>query len=179
MYSSKKNSRENIETQIEGGGHENGLRSGTLPVPLIVGFAKAGEISFKKQKFEYNLLGKLRNKLLDGIKNKHPDIILNGSLDTKMSHNLNLCFPNLEAETMIMRMKGVACSMGSACSSATLKPSHVIKALGIDSELAHSAIRFSVGRFTTNDDISNAINEINNTVDTLKAEKQKRGKIFL
>ena len=179
LYSSKKNSRVNIETQIEGGGHENGLRSGTLPVPLIVGFAKAGEISFKKQKFEYNLLGKLRNKLLDGIKNKHPDIILNGSLDTKMSHNLNLCFPNLEAETMIMRMKGVACSMGSACSSATLKPSHVIKALGIDSELAHSAIRFSVGRFTTNDDISNAINEINNTVDILKAEKQKRGKIFL
>ena len=179
LYSSKKNSRVNIETQIEGGGHENGLRSGTLPVPLIVGFAKAGEISFKKQKFEYNLLGKLRNKLLDGIKNKHPDIILNGSLDTKMSHNLNLCFPNLEAETMIMRMKGVACSTGSACSSATLKPSHVIKALGIDSELAHSAIRFSVGRFTTNDDISNAINEINNTVDTLKAEKQKRGKIFL
>ena len=179
LYSSKKNSRVNIETQIEGGGHENGLRSGTLPVPLIVGFAKAGEISFKKQKFEYNLLGELRNKLLDGIKNKHPDIILNGSLDTKMSHNLNLCFPNLEAETMIMRMKGVACSMGSACSSATLKPSHVIKALGIDSELAHSAIRFSVGRFTTNDDISNAINEINNTVDTLKAEKQKRGKIFL
>ena len=179
LYSSKKNSRVNIETQIEGGGHENGLRSGTLPVPLIVGFAKAGEISFKKQKFEYNLLGKLRNKLLDGIKNKHPDIILNGSLDTKMSHNLNLCFPNLEAETMIMRMKGVACSMGSACSSATLKPSHVIKALGIDSELAHSAIRFSVGRFTTNDDITNAINEINNTVDTLKAEKQKRGKIFL
>ena len=107
------------------------------------------------------------------------NIILNGSLDTKISHNLNLCFPNLEAETMIMRMKGVACSMGSACSSATLKPSHVIKALGIDSELAHSAIRFSVGRFTTNDDISNAINEINNTVDTLKAEKQKRGKIFL
>ena len=179
LYSSKKNSRVNIETQIEGGGHENGLRSGTLPVPLIVGFAKAGEISFKKQKFEYNLLGKLRNKLLDGIKNKHPDIILNGSLDTKISHNLNLCFPNLEAETMIMRMKGVACSTGSACSSATLKPSHVIKALGIDSELAHSAIRFSVGRFTTNDDISNAINEINNTVDTLKAEKQKRGKIFL
>ena len=179
LYSSKKNSRVNIETQIEGGGHENGLRSGTLPVPLIVGFAKAGEISFKKQKFEYNLLGKLRNKLLDGIKNKHPDIILNGSLDTKISHNLNLCFPNLEAETMIMRMKGVACAMGSACSSATLKPSHVIKALGIDSELAHSAIRFSVGRFTTNDDISNAINEINNTVDTLKAEKQKRGKIFL
>ena len=179
LYSSKKNSRVNIETQIEGGGHENGLRSGTLPVPLIVGFAKAGEISFKKQKFEYNLLGKLRNKLLDGIKNKHPDIILNGSLDTKMSHNLNLCFPNLEAETMIMRMKGVACSMGSACSSATLKPSYVIKALGIDSELAHSAIRFSVGRFTTNDDISNAINEINNTVDALKAEKQKRGKIFL
>ena len=179
LYSSKKNSRVNIETQIEGGGHENGLRSGTLPVPLIVGFAKAGEISFKKRKFEYNLLGKLRNKLLDGIKNKHPDIILNGSLDTKMSHNLNLCFPNLEAETMIMRMKGVACSMGSACSSATLKPSHVIKALGIDSELAHSAIRFSVGRFTTNDDISNAINEINKTVDILKAEKQKRGKIFL
>ena len=179
LYSSKKNSRVNIETQIEGGGHENGLRSGTLPVPLIVGFAKAGEISFKKQKFEYNLLGELRNKLLDGIKNKHPDIILNGSLDTKISHNLNLCFPNLEAETMIMRMKGVACSTGSACSSATLKPSHVIKALGIDSELAHSAIRFSVGRFTTNDDISNAINEINNTVDTLKAEKQKRGKIFL
>ena len=179
LYASKNNPKVNIEIQIEGGGHENGLRSGTLPVPLIVGFAKAAEISSENKKLEYNLLEKLRNKLLDGIKSKHPDIILNGSLEKGLSHNLNLCFPNLEAETIIMRMKGIACSMGSACSSANLKPSHVLRAIGLNAELAHSAIRFSVGRFTTHNDISNAIIEINNVVNTLKDEKQKRGKVFL
>ena len=149
---------------MDGGGHERGYRSGTLPVPLIVGFSKATEICIQKREFEYHSLVKFRDLLLNGIKSKHADIILNGNTKNGLSHNLNLCFPNLEAETIIMRMKGIACSMGSACSSANLKPSHVLRAIGLNTELAHSAIRFSVCRFTTHNVISNAIIEINNVI---------------
>ena len=178
LYSSQKDPKVNLEMQIDGGGHERGLRSGTLPVPLIVGFAKAIEISSENQKSEYTFLGELRDNLWDGIISKHPDVILNGSIENGLSHNLNICFPGLEAETMIMKMKGIACSMGSACSSANLEPSHVIKALGHDTELAHSAIRFSIGRFNSHADISNAIIEITNVVGALKADKQRRKKHF-
>jgi len=174
LYSSQKDPKVNLEMQIEGGGHERGMRSGTLPAPLIVGFAKAIEISLENQKSEYKLLGKLRDNLWDGIKSRHTDVILNGSIENGLSHNLNLCFPKLDAETMIMKMKGIACSTGSACSSANLEPSHVIKAIGRDNELAHSALRFSIGRFNTHEEIEFAISEINNVVDAIKSAKLKR-----
>ena len=174
LYIRQKNPKVTVEMQIDGGGHERGFRSGTLPVPLIVGFAKAVEISLQKRKSEYVFLKKLRDNLFYGIKNKHPDVIVNGSMDNGLSHNLNLCFPGLDSETLIMKMKGIACSAGSACSSTNLEPSHVIKALGRDNELALSAIRFSVGRFNTQEEIESAIIEINSVVNTIKSGKIKR-----
>jgi len=176
LYICQKDPKISLEMQMDGGGHERGYRSGTLPVPLIVGFSKAMEISVQKKESEYHSLGKLRNLLLNGIKSKHSDIILNGDSKNSLSHNLNLCFPNLEAETIIMKMKGIACSAGSACSSNSLEPSHVIKALGHNNELAHSAIRFSVGRFTTQTEIEKAIFEINSVVSFLKSKRKKRVK---
>ena len=174
LYIRQKNPKVTVEMQIDGGGHERGFRSGTLPVPLIVGFAKAVEISLQKRKSEYVFLKKLRDNLFYGIKSKHPDVIVNGSMDNGLSHNLNLCFPGLDSETLIMKMKGIACSAGSACSSTNLEPSHVIKALGRDNELALSAIRFSVGRFNTQEEIESAIIEINSVVNTIKSGKIKR-----
>ena len=176
LYICQKDPKISLEMQMDGGGHERGYRSGTLPVPLIVGFSKAMEISVQKKESEYHSLGKLRNLLLNGIKSKHSDIILNGDSKNSLSHNLNICFPNLEAETIIMKMKGIACSAGSACSSNSLEPSHVIKALGHNNELAHSAIRFSVGRFTTQTEIEKAIFEINSVVSFLKSKRKKRVK---
>ncbi len=174
LYVRQKNPKVNLEMQIDGGGHERGLRSGTLPVPLIIGFGKAIEISLQNRQSEYSFLGKLRDNLFNGIKNRHSDVILNGSVENGLSHNLNLCFPGLDAETMIMRMKRIACSTGSACSSANLEPSHVLKAIGRDNELAHSALRFSIGRFNTIEEIDSAIIEINSVVNRIKSSKQKR-----
>ena len=174
LYAHQKNPKVNLEMQIDGGGHERGLRSGTLPVPLIIGFGKAIEISLQNRQSEYSFLGKLRDNLFKGIKNRHSDVILNGSVENGLSHNLNLCFPGLDAETMIMRMKRIACSTGSACSSANLEPSHVLKAIGRDNELAHSALRFSIGRFNTIEEIDSAIIEINSVVNRIKSSKQKR-----
>ena len=176
LYVCQKDPKVTLEMQMDGGGHERGYRSGTLPVPLIVGFSKATEICIQKRESEYHYLGKFRDLLLNGIKRKHADIILNGNNKNGLSHNLNLCFPNLEAETIIMKMKGIACSAGSACSSNSFEPSHVIKALGYNNEMAHSAIRFSVGRFTTKTEIEKAIFEINSVVSFLKSKRKEREK---
>ena len=173
LYARQKDPKVRLEMQMDGGGHERGFRSGTLPVPQIVGLGKAIELCLKTKDEESQRLKILRDLMLRSIQEAHPDVILNGSLEQRLVHNLNLCFPGLEAESIIMKMKTVACSTGSACSSANLEPSHVIKAIGRDSEIAHSAIRFSLGRFTTKDEIHFAIQEINRTVSELK--KRSRG----
>ena len=173
LYARQKDPKVRLEMQMDGGGHERGFRSGTLPVPQIVGLGKAIELCLKTKDEESQRLKILRDLMLRSIQKVHPDVILNGSLEQRLVHNLNLCFPGLEAESIIMKMKTVACSTGSACSSANLEPSHVIKAIGRDSEIAHSAIRFSLGRFTTKDEIHFAIQEINRTVSELK--KRSRG----
>ena len=173
LYARQKDPKVRLEMQMDGGGHERGFRSGTLPVPQIVGLGKAIELCLKTKDEESQLLKILRDLMLESIQEVHPDVILNGSLEQRLAHNLNLCFPGLEAESIIMKMKTIACSTGSACSSANLEPSHVIKAIGRDSEIAHSAIRFSLGRFTTKDEIHFAIQEINRTVSELK--KRSRG----
>ncbi|MBO62518.1 MAG: IscS subfamily cysteine desulfurase, partial [Candidatus Marinimicrobia bacterium] len=162
-----------LEMQMDGGGHERGFRSGTLAVPQIVGLGKAAELCLDVKDEENQRLAGLRNLMFKSIQNAHPEVLLNGSQKQRLAHNMNLCFPGLEAESLIMKMKTVACSTGSACSSANLEPSHVIKAIGRDSEIAHSAIRFSLGRFTTKDEIHFAIQEINRTVSELK--KRSRG----
>ena len=168
LYVRQKDPKVKLEMQMDGGGHERGLRSGTLAVPQIVGFAKAVELFMDCKNEENQRLSNLRDKMLQAIKRSHPDVILNGSIDQRLAHNLNLCFPGLEAESLIMKMKDIACSTGSACSSANLEPSHVIKALGYGNELSHSAIRFSLGRFNTEEEIEIAIAEIISTVSIIK-----------
>ena len=168
LYVRQKDPKVKLEMQMDGGGHERGLRSGTLAVPQIVGFAKAVELFMDCKNEENQRLSNLRDKMLQAIKYSHPDVILNGSIDQRLAHNLNLCFPGLEAESLIMKMKDIACSTGSACSSANLEPSHVIKALGYGNELAHSAIRFSLGRFNTEEEIEIAIAEVISTVSIIK-----------
>ena len=168
LYVRQKDPKVKLEMQMDGGGHERGLRSGTLAVPQIVGFAKAVELFMDCKNEENQRLSNLRDKMLQAIKYSHPDVILNGSIDQRLAHNLNLCFPGLEAESLIMKMKNIACSTGSACSSANLEPSHVIKALGYGNELSHSAIRFSLGRFNTEEEIEIAIAEIISTVSIIK-----------
>jgi len=178
LFVSQKDPKVELQMQMEGGGHERGFRSGTLAVPLIVGFARAVELSLECMNEENLRLGELREKLYTGIRVIHPEVILNGSRDIRLAHNLSLCFSGLDGETMIMKMKGIACSTGSACSSANLEPSHVIKALGRDTELAHSAIRFSLGRFNTETEIDTAISLINRVVKDLKEKKLHRGRVY-
>ena len=173
LYVRQKDPKVKLEMQIDGGGHERGLRSGTLAVPQIVGFAKAVELFRACKNEENQRLSNLRDKMLQAIKYSHPDVILNGSIDQRLAHNLNLCFPGLEAESLIMKMKDIACSTGSACSSANLEPSHVIKALGYGNELAHSAIRFSLGRFNTEEEIDIAIAEVISTVSIIKKKSPR------
>jgi len=167
LYVNQKMPKVQLEAQLHGGGHERGFRSGTLPVPLIVGFGKAVEISSIVRNEENERLYQMRDKIINEITSVHTKVILNGSKENRMPNNVNLCFPGIDAETLIMKMKGIACSTGSACSSANLVPSHVIKALGYGNELAHSAVRFSLGRFNSIAEIEAAIKEINSTVTML------------
>ena len=171
LFIKKKNPPVELELQMDGGGHERGFRSGTLPVALIVGFGKAVELCSQNRDAENKRLKQYRDQLIDDIMTAHTDVILNGSREQRLSNNLNLCFPGIEAETMIMNMKNIACSTGSACTSASLEPSHVITALGYDTELAHTAIRFSLGRFNNADEIAAAGNIIINAATAAKQKK--------
>ena len=171
LFIKKKNPPVELELQMDGGGHERGFRSGTLPVALIVGFGKAVELCSRDRDAENKRLKQFRDQLIDDIMTAHTDVILNGSRDQRLSNNLNLCFPGIEAETLIMNMKNIACSTGSACTSASLKPSHVITALGYDTELAHTAIRFSLGRFNNADEIATAGKMIINAATAAKQKK--------
>ena len=168
LYVRQKDPKVKLEMQMEGGGHERGFRSGTLAVPQIVGFGKAVELCLEVKKEENQRLATLRDLMFKSIQDAHPEVICNGSQEQRLTHNMNLCFPGLEAESLIMKMKGVACSTGSACSSANLEPSHVMKAIGRDTEMAHSSIRFSLGRFNTEDEIHFAIDEIIHAISDLK-----------
>jgi len=168
LYVRRKNPKVNLTIQIDGGNHERGLRSGTLAVPLIVGMAKATEICHTERDGENRRLTMLRDKLLTGILETFPDTVINGSKQNRLPNNLNIAFPNVEAESLIMGMNNIACSTGSACTSASLEPSHVIKALGVREELAHSSVRFSLGRFTSEEDINQTIEQIIETVSKLR-----------
>ena len=171
LFIKKKNPPVELELQMDGGGHERGFRSGTLPVALIVGFGKAVELCSRDRDAENKRLKQFRDQLIDDIMTAHTDVILNGSRDQRLSNNLNLCFPGIEAETLIMNMKNIACSTGSACTSSSLEPSHVITALGYDTELAHTAIRFSLGRFNNADEIAAAGKMIINAATAAKQKK--------
>ncbi|GHW55010.1 IscS subfamily cysteine desulfurase [Vibrio cholerae] len=157
-----------LEAQMHGGGHERGFRSGTLPTHQIVGMGEAFRIAKEELQQDYDHALKLRNRLLAGIKDMEA-VTINGDLEQRVPHNLNVSFAFVEGESLLMALKDLAVSSGSACTSASLEPSYVLRALGLNDELAHSSIRFSFGRFTTEAEIDYAIELIRVAVDKLRA----------
>ena len=154
LYVRRKAPRVRIAPMIDGGGHERGMRSGTLPVPLIVGFGRAAEIAREEMPAESARMAKLRDRLQDMILSSVEEAFLNGRPDRRLPHNLNISFAYVEGESVLMGLnKETALSSGSACTSSTLEPSYVIAALGASAELAHSSIRFSLHRFTTAEEV--------------------------
>jgi cysteine desulfurase len=145
--------RVRIEQQLDGGGHERGMRSGTLNVPGIVGFGKAAEIALKELPTEGPRIAALRDRLQHKLMSALPQVYLNGSPTHRLPGNLNLSFAFVEGEGLMMALKDVAVSSGSACTSASLEPSYVLRALGIGEELAHTSIRFGLGRYTTVEEV--------------------------
>jgi len=148
--------RVRLEAQMHGGGHERGFRSGTLPVHQIVGMGEAYRIARNEMDFENARIRKLRDRLLDGLM-AIEEVYVNGDLKQRIPHNLNISFNFVEGESLMMAVSEVAVSSGSACTSASLEPSYVLRALGRSDELAHSSIRFSIGRFTTEQEIDYAV----------------------
>ena len=169
MYVRRKNPRVRPKPIMHGGGHERGMRSGTLNVPGIVGLGAAAEICRLEMAEETKRLTALRDRLRDGIMSQLDLVALNGHPTERTPTNLNLSFPYVEGESLMMGMKHVAVSSGSACTSASLEPSYVLKALGLGDEIAHSSIRFSVGRFNTEKEIDEVIGIVVNTVRRLRA----------
>ncbi|HFQ5385167.1 TPA: IscS subfamily cysteine desulfurase [Vibrio vulnificus] len=156
-----------LEAQMHGGGHERGFRSGTLPTHQIVGMGEAFRIAKLDMEKDYQHALALRNRLLDGVKDMEA-VTINGDLDQRVPHNLNISFAFVEGESLLMSLKDLAVSSGSACTSASLEPSYVLRALGLNDELAHSSIRFSFGRFTTEEEIDYAIEQIRVAVEKLR-----------
>ncbi len=159
--------RVRLEAQMHGGGHERGMRSGTLPTHQIVGMGKAFEIAQKEMAMENERLLNLRNKLYDGLKDME-EVYVNGDYDQRIAGNLNISFNYVEGESLLMALKDLAISSGSACTSASLEPSYVLRALGRNDELAHSSIRFSLGRYTTSADIDTTIAHMRSAVEKLR-----------
>jgi cysteine desulfurase len=160
--------RVRLEAQMHGGGHERGMRSGTLPTHQIVGMGEAFRIAKEEMAAENERFKKLRDRLWEGLKDIE-EIYVNGDLEHRIPGNLNLSFNYVEGESLIMALKDLAVSSGSACTSASLEPSYVLRALGRNDELAHSSIRFTLGRFTTEEDIDYAIPLIRKKIDKLRA----------
>ena len=159
--------RVRIEAQIHGGGHERGFRSGTLATHQIVGMGEAFRIAREEMAVETARVRALRDRLLNGIR-EMPEVHVNGDLEQRVPHNLNVSFNYVEGESLIMAIKGIAVSSGSACTSASLEPSYVLRALGLTDELAHSSIRFSIGRFTTEEQVDFAVRLIQGKVGKLR-----------
>ncbi|MEB6224842.1 IscS subfamily cysteine desulfurase [Pantoea anthophila] len=160
--------RVQIAAQIHGGGHERGMRSGTLPVHQIVGMGEAFRIAAEERETEMARLQALRERLWQGI-SALPDVTLNGHPQQSAPNILNVSFADVEGESLIMALKDLALSSGSACTSASLEPSYVLRALGLSEELAHSSLRFSLGRFTTDEEIDYAIALVQKSVTRLRA----------
>ena len=159
--------RVRIEAQMHGGGHERGMRSGTLPTHQIVGMGEAYRLARETMGAENERIRALRDRLLAGLQSI-PEVRINGDLEQRVPHNLNISFQFVEGESLLMGMKGLAVSSGSACTSASLEPSYVLRALGLSDEIAHSSIRFSVGRFTSEADIDSTIGMVTATVERLR-----------
>jgi len=168
LYVRRKNPHVEIAPMIDGGGHERGLRSGTLNVPGIVALGKACDICQKEMAEESERLRRLRDKLKDAIASRLEDTFVNGSMSHRLPNNLNVSFAGVEGDALLMGISDVAVSSGSACTSATLEPSHVLRALGVSEDLAHSSIRFGLGRFNTEDEVEYVADRVVETVKRLR-----------
>ena len=168
LYVRRSKPRVRIAPLIDGGGHERGMRSGTLNVPAIVGMGKAFDIARQEMAQESARLLLLREKLRKGLMDRVPEVYVNGSMEHRLPGNLNISFAFVEGESLLMGLKDVAVSSGSACTSASLEPSYVLRALGIGDELAHSSIRFGLGRFNTEEEVDYIIEHTVGVVERLR-----------
>jgi cysteine desulfurase len=169
LYVSRKEPRVKVTAQMDGGGHERGMRSGTLNVPGIVGFGKAAEIAHAEMAKDAERLSKLRDRLESELKNSLEEVYINGNPAHRMPHVTNMSFKHVEGEGLMMTFnQNIALSSGSACTSASLEPSYVLVALGLGDDLAHSSLRFSLGRFNTDEDIDFAVEAIRNGVNHMR-----------
>ncbi|HTE80001.1 MAG TPA: IscS subfamily cysteine desulfurase [Reyranella sp.] len=153
---------------IVGGGQERGFRSGTLPTPLCVGLGEAAEICMKEMDGEAKRLKKLQDRMLKGLHAKLPEIYVNGDLEQRIPGNLNISFAHVEGESLMMGIKGLSVSSGSACTSASLEPSYVLRALGVEEEMAHTSLRIGLGRFTTEQEVDTAVADLVHHVTKLR-----------
>lgn len=169
LFVNRKNPRVKVTAQVDGGGHERGMRSGTLNVPGIVGFGKAAEIARLEMKQDTERLSQLRDKLERALVDNLEEAYINGSVEHRMPHVTNISFKHVEGEGLMMTFnQNIAVSSGSACTSASLEPSYVLIALGLGDDLAHSSIRFSLGRFTTEEDIDDTIKQVTGGVNHMR-----------
>jgi cysteine desulfurase len=168
LYVRRRNPRVQLAPIIDGGGHERGMRSGTLNVAGIVGFGKACEIAALEMPTEMERLRGLRDRLRANLESKLDEVYINGSMTRRLPNNLNMSFAYVEGESLLMGINDVAVSSGSACTSATLEPSYVLKALGVGEDLAHTSIRFGIGRFNTAEEIDYVAERVAETVIRLR-----------
>jgi cysteine desulfurase len=169
LYVSRKSPRVKVTAQMDGGGHERGMRSGTLNVPGIVGFGKAAEIAKAEMHQDAERLSKMRDRLEKAFQDNLEEIYVNGSRQSRMPHVTNISFKHVEGEGLMMTFnQNIALSSGSACTSASLEPSYVLVALGLGDDLAHSSLRFSLGRFTTEEDIDYVIEKVSAGVNHMR-----------
>jgi cysteine desulfurase len=169
LFVRRRNPHVRLEPNLDGGGHERGLRSGTLPVPLVVGFGKACELCRQERYEEAKRLTRLRESLRTGVMGHLEDVRLNGHPTERLPGNLNLSFAYVHGEALLMGLRDIAVSSGSACTSAEPEPSYVLRAIGLNDDLAHASLRFGLGRFTTEEEIDYAIAEVVRVAKHLRA----------
>jgi cysteine desulfurase len=168
LYVRRRNPRVDLVAQMDGGGHERGMRSGTLNVPGIAGLGKACEICRREMQEESQRLAGLRDRLRNGILSRLDGCSVNGSLEHRLPNNINISFAGVDGEALLMGLNDVAVSSGSACTSATPEPSYVLRALGVPDALAHSSLRFGLGRFNTEADVDYVIGRVAEAVSRLR-----------
>ena len=169
LYVRRKKPRVRISPLLHGGGHERGMRSGTLPVHQIVGLGAAAAVCQAELEESMARSSRLRDRLLDKLSAQIPEILINGSMEQRLPGNLNVSFTFVEGESLLMALRDVAVSSGSACTSASLEPSYVLRAIGLDDENAHSSIRFGIGKFNTEQEIDYVADLVIRSVEKLRA----------
>ena len=174
LYVRKQNRKLELEPLIDGGGHERGLRSGTLNVPGIVGFGRAAQIAKAELDSESERLRELRDRLLERLRARVPDLHVNGSLEHRLPNNLNVSFPNVAGEALLVGIGDICVSAGSACSSGSEEPPYVLKALALDPDLARASIRFGLGRYTTEEEVDYAAGKVADVVHQLRQMTAER-----